>query len=427
MKSVFRGHVSIVFLVAALPLAIACQEDDPEVTPTPDSGSPDTADMDAGGDTSTGPDASDSETDGTTDTGGTTDADRPDTIGPDADSDAETDAPGDVETDVADVVEPVVCEPLTTDYSPDSNESWPACASDGGTYVAIEATISTIARIDAYEGMATLLWDNDSVPTADDFLAARELYATDEGLGSRVARREDEHYPPVTDEGGAVLSCRTEGVPALDPDRCVGPAQMVPLINEAFVAGINGTDPVVNAARIDATLVWFLYLSTYKEAITCTSVKRDCDSSWAYYNGGAQPTEPGRGLGRLVSEGAPDTHDRTNDGILAVRCWRDIDSAEVATDLVLRDQAVLQLDTALLHGVARLVLDRMTDLETATGVQRDADWAWLQIVGSALVREASDRDADAASVIEAAFSAATPDSVDFDAVRGAIEATFPCP
>jgi hypothetical protein len=326
-----------------------------------------------------------------------------------------------------DAVEPIVCEPLATDYSVASNESWPACASDGGRYVAFEATISTIARIDAYEAMAPLLWNNSAVPTAEDFLAARELYATDEGLGSRVSRREDEHYPPVTDETGTVLSCRNEGVPALDPDRCVGPAQMVPLINDAFVAGINGVDPVVNAARLDATFVWFMYVSTYKESVTCTSVKKDCDSSWAYYNGGTQPDEAARGLGGLVDNIAAETHDRVTDGIFAVRCWRDLDSAEVATDLTLRDQALLQLDTALLHGMAQLVLARMTDLEAATGVERDADWAWLQIVGSALVREASDRDPTAASTIDTAFSSPSPDTVDVSAVRDAILATFPCP
>jgi hypothetical protein len=416
------NSVGRLIFLCTLPLLTGCQEDDPQVTPLPDTGLPDNGDA-VSGEVSSETDAT---ADGTT-ADASADASADTANGQDATSD--TDALGDATSDAseADVVVPVSCEPLATDYSVASNESWAACAPDGGTYVAFEATISTIARIDAYEAMATLLWDNANVPTPEDFLAARELYATDEGLGSRVARREDEHYPPVTDATGAVLSCRNEGVPALDPDRCVGPAQMLPLINDAFVAGINGADPVVNAARLDATLIWFLYLSTYKEAITCTSVKKDCDSSWAYYNGGTQPEEPARGLGRLVDTAAPQTHDRINDGIFAVRCWRDIDSAEVATDIALRDQALLQLDTALLHGMAKLVLERMTDLETATGVDRDADWAWLQIVGSALVREASDRDPAAAVVIETAFASSTPETVDLPAVREAISATFPCP
>ena len=418
----------VLLVVCVLPLLAACQEDDPVVTPPVDTGVTDAGD--AGSlDISPGTDAG---TDATTATDTTQDdisdvATVPDTQdAPDSSGDDATDA---AETDVAetDAVEPIVCEPLATDYSVASNESWPACASDGGRYVAFEATISTIARIDAYETMAPLLWNNSAVPTPEDFLTARELYATDEGLGSRVSRREDEHYPPVTDEAGTVLSCRNEGVPALDPDRCVGPAQMVPLINDAFVAGINGVDPVVNAARLDATFVWFMYLSTYKESVTCTSVKKDCDSSWAYYNGGTQPDEVARGLGGLVDSIAVETHDRVTDGIFAVRCWRDLDSAEVATDLTLRDQALLQLDTALLHGMAQLVLARMTDLEAATGVERDADWAWLQIVGSALVREASDRDPAAAVTIDTAFSSPSPDSVDISAVRDAILATFPCP
>lgn len=414
---------TLVLAVCSLSLLAACQEDDPVVTPSVNTGVTDAGDIDSL-DTSTGPDA---DTDATSAADATQDDSTDVATAPDTEN--MPDASGDDATDAAetDAVEPVVCEPLATDYSVAFNESWPACASDGGRYVAFEATISTIARIDAYESMAPLLWNNSAVPTPEDFLAARELYATDEGLGSRVSRREDEHYPPVTDELGTVLSCRDEGVPALDPDRCVGPAQMVPLLNDAFVAGINGLDPVVNAARLDATLVWFLYLSTYKESVTCTNVKRDCDSSWAYYNGGTQPDEAARGLGRLVDTIAADTHDRVTDGILAVRCWRDLDSAEVATDLTLRGQALLQLDTALLHGMAQLVLARMTDLESATGVERDADWAWLQIMGSALVREASDRDSAAASTIDTAFAAPAPDTVDLSALRDAIVTAFPCP
>lgn len=421
MKRQFNSLHSVLPVVCSLPLWVACQEDDPVVTPTVDTGVADTGDTvssDVSTETDAGTDATpDATQDGVSDVATAADTENNlDSTGDDTGLDTETDT-----------VEPVACEPLPTDYSVASNESWPACASDAGRYLAFEATISTIARIDAYETMATLLWDNATVPTPEDFLAARELYATDEGLGSRVSRREDEHYPPVTDETGTVLLCRNEGVPALDPERCVGPAQMVPLINDAFVAGINGVDPVVNAARLDATFIWFMYLSTYKESVTCTSVKKDCDSSWAYYNGGTQPDEAARGLGRLVDTVAPDSHDRITDGIFAVRCWRDLDSAEVATDLALRDQALLQLDTALLHGMAQLVLARMTDLETATGVQRDADWAWLQIVGSVLVREATDRDPAAATIIENAFSSVSPDSVDLTAVREAILSTFPCP
>jgi len=402
MKRQFISLRSVVPVVCSLPLWVACQEDDPVVTPTADTGVADAGDT-------VSSDVSDVATAADTDNNA-------DSTGDDTGSDTETDP-----------VEPVVCEPLATDYSVASNDTWPACASDEGSYVPFEATISTIARIDAYETMATLLWDNPAVPTAVDFLAARELYATDEGLGSRVPRREDEHYPPVTDETGTVLLCRDEGVPALDPLRCVGPAQMVPIINDAFVNGINGVDPVVNAARLDATFVWFMYLSTYKESVTCTDVRKDCDSSWAYYNGGTQPAEAARGLGRLVDTVAPVTHDRVTDGVLAIRCWRDLDSADVATDLALRDQALLQLDTALLHGMAQLVLARMTELETATGVDRDADWAWLQIVGSALVREATDRDPAAAAIIENAFSSLSPDSVDLTVLRDAILSTFPCP
>jgi hypothetical protein len=282
-----------------------------------------------------------------------------------------------------------VCEPLPTDFGQPG--AWSACVSDGGTYVQIEENVSTIARIGAFERIAERLWRRDGVPTPDDFLLSRDDYTIDEGLASRVARREDEHLPPVRDGSGAVLRCRDEGVPALDPERCVGPAQMVPLLTDAFQRGIQGDRPLVQAARIEAGLLWFLYLSTHKEAVTCAVQRRDCDSAWAYYNGGTQRGD-GLGLAGYLRRLSPWSHERTFDGLLAMRCWRDLDNGEEATDRERMMRAIDQLDVALLHGVARIVADRASTLPLRTGEPREATWAFVQILGGALVRGVTELD-----------------------------------
>lgn len=313
---------------------------------------------------------------------------------------------------------------LPTDYSPGAEDTWAACISDDNTYHPFEMSISTASRIAAFEEIADLLWRNGT-PDMTDFLDAREAYAVAEGLDSRVSRREDEHYPPVSDGAGGTLSCRDEGVPAMDPDRCVGPAQMIPLLNDAFMKGSQGMDPEINAARIEATLLWFLLLSVHKEATTCTAVKKDCDSAYAYYTGD-QPRTEAIGLAGYIAESAPATHDRVWDGILAVRCWRDLDSADLAVDLAQRDLALDQTDRALLYGFSRIIIDRIEAMMGHTGTQRAADWAFLQIMGKGIDREATERDATRGAALRTAFTQANPDGVDLDAVVMDLYTIFDC-
>ncbi len=313
------------------------------------------------------------------------------------------------------------------DFVPGADDTWPTCNPDSGEYATFEPNVSTIARVAGYEQIADLLWEREGLPSSEDFLAAREIYATDEGLASRITRREDEHYPPVTDGDGNVLLCRDEGVPELDPDRCVGPAQIAPLINAAFVAGIEGDEPAIQAARIDAALLWFLALSTHKEAITCTQVRKDCDSSWAYYTGGTQADEQPLGLARLVNEASEFTHQRTFNGVLAVRCWRDNDTADEATDLATRDRAVAQLDAALDAGLARIISARVARMTAADADTAAPDWAWLQVLGPALDRAVRNIDAGAADALQAEWAKNDPNSVDTAAIIDALTLALPCP
>ena len=121
------------------------------------------------------------------------------------------------------------CQPAATDYQPRVNasagDSWPACLSDDNTYHRIQESISTIARVAAFEEIAAKLWNNGKLPVAQDFVDAKTIYAQDQGLDSRVQRREDIHYGAPA--GSA--TCQQAGIPAQYPDRCVGPAKLLPI------------------------------------------------------------------------------------------------------------------------------------------------------------------------------------------------------
>jgi hypothetical protein len=344
-----------------------------------------------------------------------------------ADGDADSSAEADAEADVADEGDvPVPCEPLATDYQPRTGmDDWPACISDDNAYHQIGASISTVARIAAFEQIADLLWRRATPPGPADFTNARVSYTETNGLDSRVQRREDLHYPAVPTADGA---CTDAGVPALYPDRCVGPARILPILNQAFADGTAGTDPLVNAARIEAALLWFVYLSPYKEANTCTDTPADCDSAWAYYTGGEDRTA-GLGLAAYLRGLDPETHDRIWDGLLAVRCWKNLDNETgVSTDLATRDRAIAQLDHALIRGVALIVRDRLDDLRAATtDEERRADWEFVKILGGVLDREAEARDPATAEVLRVELGRSDPAAVDIDAAQAAIDLLFPCP
>ena len=321
----------------------------------------------------------------------------------------------------------VDCERPQTDFVPGADDSWAACISDDGEYHQVEMSISSIGRVQGFEEIADLLWRTEGVPGGEAFVSARDIYATGEGLDSRVQRREDEHYPAVTDEQGMTLQCRDEGVPQMSPDRCVGPARILPILNDAFQQGIAGAEPLVQAARIEAALLWFLYVSTHKEAITCTGKMKDCDSSYAYYTGG-QPLDAAIGLAGYFREQAPWAHERVWEGILAVRCWRDLDSGEQAMDLELRDQAVEQLDRALLYGVSRVVADRLARVQGLEGARRQAAWSFAQILGGVLDRAATERDpAQAQQLREILEQDAPPEDGDLSTATELLRSLFPCP
>lgn len=326
--------------------------------------------------------------------------------------------------DIARTPPMVACDPAPTDYAPGADDMWDACISDDGEYHRVQMDISSIARVAAFEEMSALLFDPTRDPTPDELLEGRLIYQRDQGIDSRVVRRYDAHYP-VPDG----TDCTLDGVPRAFPDYCVGPALLAPFILDAFAAGFEGGrgEPTrVHAARIEAALAWFFYASTYKESLTCTATARDCDSAYAYYTGG-EPARGGLGLARMLADVDPAAHDRAWDGLLAVRCWRDLDPAEVATDLALRDRARAQYDRALLNGVAAIVRDRVVRACDSDDAELLYHWAFARVLGGFLDRAVRERDADAADALAAELANERPGPVNATRIVEILDAVFDCP
>lgn len=312
------------------------------------------------------------------------------------------------------------CGRLASDYTPGADDTWPPCVTDDGEYHRVLPDISTIARVMAYEEIGALLFDPRRDPSAMEFLDARLIYQRDEGLDSRVVRRYDPHYaaPDGTD-------CAIDGVPEAFPEYCVGPASIGPRILEAFAAGIAGEGaeaPRVHAARIEAALLWFLAVSTYKESLTCTTTAKDCDSSYAYYTGG-EAARGGIGLAGEVAAVAPSVHDRAWDGLLAVRCWRDLDPAEAATDLATRERAREQYDREVTRGVAAILRDRLVRACRADPAERAYHDAFVRVLAGYFDRAMRAADPAAADALAAAVTGPTLDAT---AAVTAIDAVFDC-
>ncbi len=285
-------------------------------------------------------------------------------------------------------------EPLSCISEGEYPEGWDSCISDDGQYhLAGSSTPSSAARVAAYEAIAELLWGGES--SAEEFIQAELIYGEEGGVGSRITRRYDVHVPKP--EG---VDCKAEEAAQSWPEYCVGPSRIEPLILSAFEAGIAGTEPLINAHRIEAALIWFYYISSYKEAVTCATTAKDCDSSWAYYCGGKQLDETALGFGGLVQTLSPPAHAAIFQGLLALRCWRDLDSAESAEDEALHQRALEQLDPALDRGLAMILIQRIQEFEAASGATRAALWAGLEILGPVLNRGAKAQDEAGAARLE---------------------------
>lgn len=317
--------------------------------------------------------------------------------------------------------EPGMCEAQPTDYSVCADDMWPACVSDFGEYVPVEETISTIARVGGFERIADFLFDPATTPSSDDFLAARMIYQEDEGLDSRVVRRYDPHFevPEGTD-------CSEELIPGMFMDYCTGPAQIQPILLDALMRGFEEEAPRFHAGRVEGALLRFLYVSTYKEGLTCTTKAKDCDSAYAYYTGGAE-ARGGLGLAARVAAADPLAHDRAWDGLLALRCWRDLDPEETATDLELRERARNQYDRAILDGVAAVVIQHLVALRDTTGEEQGYHFGFFQALAPVLERETRARMPAQADLLVTELGRDDAAVVDADALIAALGMVFDCP
>lgn len=320
-----------------------------------------------------------------------------------------------------DKVDPGICSAGASDYAICEDDSWAACISDDGTYHRIQDSISSIARVAAFESIGDILFDATKSASADDFLSARMLYQEAEGLDSRVVRRYDPHFDAPAD-----TDCEAEGVPAQHPDYCTGPAQIQPIILDAFMKGNDQDDVRRQAGRIEGALLRFFYVSTFKESLTCTAKAKDCDSAYAYYTGG-ETARGGLGLARIVNEVDPYAHDRAWDGLLALRCWRDLDNGEAAADPTMRDLARNQYDKALLHGVASIVKSRFDMMAAASADEKAYYWGFLQSLAPVLNRAMEDAAVASATELATELAKDDPATVDSTKANAAIDAVFDCP
>jgi len=327
------------------------------------------------------------------------------------------------------------CTVDPNDYQPrdsmSANDSWPACISDNGVFTLFGAsTPASASRTAAFEQMAALLWNNAAIPSAQDFVDARTAYAVPQGLGSRVERRQDIHYPEPNDPSipDPKFACSIMGVPERFPDRCAGPAKLLPIVNDAFQRGIAGDRPRVQAARLEAALLWFFYLSQLSELWTSSfDDAADCDSAWGYFNGAQQRDTP-TGLGAYVRAIGRETYDRNFDGILAGRCWRALDPALPATNLTLYQRASNQVDRAAVRGVALIVRERLRRMQCSTGEHAQAQLEFAKILVTLLDRESTARDATRAAALKAAVVDATaPADVAVPTAVAALDAIYRCP
>lgn len=292
---------------------------------------------------------------------------------------------------------PVTDFPAATDYTCTMVRA--ALASMPNEYpVVVAGTSGAIARTAAFEQMRTNgLFDVTRDPDAATFTTARMLFdGGGSGLASRFTRRFDPHYTTPVVADSAVRICQTETVWRANSEFCVGPATLAPIALQAFAQGITGdaAEPTRNyAARIEAMNIWFSHVSVYKETQTCAMTfagadggRGDCDSAWAYYGGDADRTSA-IGYGADVLRLEPATYQRTFDGMLAVRCWREMDTSDVTmqnpytpmlSEAAIFARAHAQIDAGLDRSVVVVVMDRLRAFEATSGLEQGAHLAFLR-------------------------------------------------
>jgi hypothetical protein len=316
-------------------------------------------------------------------------------------------------------IDNAACKPSATDFDPKNtaNDGWAACKSDDGIFHPFDVMVGSDKRVVAFEDISKLLgFGTIAKPDPQAFIDAKLAYLQTEGIESRVARREDWHYPA----GPVACNMMSAAQQAMFKDRCVGPQKLQPVVNKAFEEGAQGIDPTENALRLEAAFLWFFYISSFAEANSCFEDLGDCDSASGYYSG-SRTRDDSHGLAVYVKARSPQAHERVWDGLLALQCWRDIDSAIPPANVPLQTQAKTQLDTALLRGMALIVRQKVEKIdcpEAAIGAR---------FLGELLDRASRERDAGKADIVQKELAKTDATTIDKKAVTDALDALFPCP
>ncbi len=325
---------------------------------------------------------------------------------------------------------PASCSCSNDDYAPryngSRNDTWPACVSDSGVMQLIGSSPPAAAsRSMAFDSIAGKLWRRTGAPTPADFTSARDDYSIMQGIGSRVARRQDVHYPELP--GDDKFACSIPETAAMFPERCFSPARLKPILDDAFAMGQAGSKPLVQAARIEAALLWFFYLSVSSEIWTCSFDDiLDCDSAWGYFNGSREREHP-IGLGFYIQALHQETYDRGFDGMLAIRCWRDLDRELPSLCQAFYDRTQAQVDKPLTRGMALILRDRLGKLSGLSGEAQEAALTFINLLGGFLDRAARANDPTLAAALKAQTSAASAAAVNVASAQAAIDTLFACP
>lgn len=298
------------------------------------------------------------------------------------------------------------------------------------------------------------LFDPTRDPAAMEFTAADMIFQSN-GVAVRFQRRADEHYmPAMALPLNATYQdyCSNVMNHATNQDYCAGPVSLNPVYVAGITGGMSGMGGPsrVHAARVQAAYYWWLYISVYKETLTCAPVLSDCDSAFGYWNGAADRTAMQQyGLAKallLLGDPGRAAFDRIWDAMLAVRCWRDQDGgaavpAVEATNAMLREQARDQLERALTRGMALIIGARLRTFASTDGVaarasERLAHAAWLGVIGPLLarsietwvpVRYPMSQAAVRMRAMTALRTGAMITTADAARTAADLEAIFPCP
>jgi hypothetical protein len=323
------------------------------------------------------------------------------------------------------------CTASATDYTPrdaaSAGKRLPACVSDSGKYTPINPDVPSNSRIAAVEAVLRLLKVGaDEVPSASAFDDVRVLYTQPEGLDSRVSRREDIHFAEV-EIAGIKRQCRdlTPAELQLYPDRCAGPVKVVPLINDALREGAAGNAPRVQAARIEAAMVWFMWLSLYKESQGCYADPKQCDSTSSYWGGNQDVNAAPTGYGRYVKTLSEESYKRGWDAVLAIRCAYDyfVSSAPEPADFpTVREKAREQVDRVNNHALALILRARLGKIQCDP-----AAFAFVRTLAPVLNVVAKAKDPAKASELAAELSKAAATDVNVGNVDAILSELFGCP